>query len=97
MKAVRKISFSSIVLAGAVAFAPMAFAAGPKPAAADAEFRTMDTNKDGKVSAAEHAAASKKMFETMDANGVGKVTAAVAEQKFVGEQALIAVEDRLAT
>ena len=76
MKALRKIGFSSIFLVGAATLASVAFAAGPKPAAADAEFRTMDTNKDGKVSADEHAAASKKMFGTMDGNRNGKVTPA---------------------
>lgn len=39
-------------------------------------FAMMDTNKDGAVSAAEHAAAVNKMFGEMDANGDGKVTAA---------------------
>ena len=90
MKALRRISFSSIVLTSAVALASTAFAAGPKPAAADAEFRTMDTNKDGKVSADEHAAASKKMFDTMDANRDGKVTAAemdAAHQRVTGKKA----------
>jgi Ca2+-binding EF-hand superfamily protein len=42
----------------------------------DKEFKTMDTNKDGKVSAEEHAAGARKMFETMDSNKDGKVTAA---------------------
>ena len=90
MKALCKVSFSSIVLASAVALAPTAFAAGPKPASADAEFKTMDTNKDGKVSADEHAAASKKMFATMDANRDGKVTAAemdAAHQRVTGKRA----------
>ena len=50
----------------------------------------MDTNKDGKVSADEHAAASKKMFDTMDANRDGKVTAAemaAAHQRVTGKKA----------
>ena len=90
MKAVRKIGFSSIVLVGAATLASVAFAAGPKPVAANAEFRTMDTNKDGKVSADEHAAASKKMFDTMDGNKDGKVTAAemgAAHQRVTGRKA----------
>ena len=90
MKAVCKIGFSSIVLVGAATLASVAFAAGPKPAAANAEFRTMDTNKDGKVSADEHAAASKKMFDTMDANRDGKVTAAemdAAHKRVTGKKA----------
>jgi Ca2+-binding EF-hand superfamily protein len=91
MKALRRVSISSIVLAGAVSLPSMAFAAaGDKSAAADAEFRTMDTNKDGKVSADEHAAASKKMFDTTDANKDGKVMAAemdAAHQRVTGKKA----------
>ena len=89
MKAFRKISLGSIVLAGAAALASVAIAAGPKPAAADAEFRTMDTNKDGKVSADEHAAASKKMFDMMDGTKDGKVTVAemdAAHQRVTGRK-----------
>ena len=56
--------------------ASLAFGAGPKAGKPDAEFAAMDTNKDGKVSAEEHAAAAKKMFDMMDANRDCKVTAA---------------------
>ena len=50
----------------------------------------MDTNKDGKLSAEEHATASKKMFDMMDANRDGKVTAAemtAAHQRITGKKA----------
>ena len=50
----------------------------------------MDANKDGKVSAEQHAAAAKKMFGTMDANRDGKVTAAemdAAHQRVTGKKA----------
>ena len=50
----------------------------------------MNTNKDGKVSAEEHAAASKKMFDMMDANRDGKVTAAemtAAHPRVTGKKA----------
>lgn len=40
-----------------------------------AKFKMMDANKDGAVSATEHAAAATKMFGEMDANGDGSVTA----------------------
>ena len=56
--------------------ASLAFGAGPKAGKPYAEFAAMDTNKDGKVSAEEHAAAAKKMFDMMDANRDGKVSAA---------------------
>ncbi|HEY0585270.1 MAG TPA: hypothetical protein VGD52_03985 [Pseudoduganella sp.] len=47
--------------------------AGPE---VDREFTAMDTDHDGKVSAAEHAAGAKMMFGKMDANHDDKVTAA---------------------
>jgi len=49
------------------------------PAAAmagDDKARLMDTNNDGVISSAEHAAGAKTMFTQMDANNDGKVTAA---------------------
>lgn len=90
MKTFRKIGFSSIVLIGTATLATVLFAAGPKASAVDAEFKAMDTSKDGRVSAEEHAAASKKMFGTMDANKDGKVTAAemtAAQQRITGKKA----------
>ena len=72
-------AFSGIVLLGALTLASPSFAAESKSAAADAEFKKMDTNKDGKISASEHAAGAKQMFEAMDANKDGKVTAAEME------------------
>lgn len=56
----------------ALAFAGAAFANGKD---VDAKFKEMDTNLDGKISAAEHSAVAAKMFTTMDANADGKVTA----------------------
>ncbi|MGW8393975.1 EF-hand domain-containing protein [Pseudoduganella sp. HUAS MS19] len=47
--------------------------AGPE---VDRQFTSMDADRDGKVSAAEHAAGAKAMFGKMDANRDGKVTAA---------------------
>ena len=68
--------FSIVVLLGALTVSALLFAAEPKSSAADAEFVKMDTNKDGKVSADEHATGAKQMFDTMDANKDGRVTAA---------------------
>ena len=90
MKSFHKISFRTGAVVGGVMLASLAFGAGPHVEKPDAEFAAMDTNKDGKVSAEEHAAASKKMFATMDANGDGKVTAAemdAAHQRVTGKKA----------
>ena len=90
MKAFHKVSFSSVVLVGGAMLASLAFAAEPKSAKPDTEFMTMDANKDGKISADEHATASKKMFDTMDANRDGKVTAAemdAAHKRVTGKKA----------
>ena len=40
-----------------------------------AEMKLMDTNQDGKISAAEHAAGAQQMFQGMDANQDNRVTA----------------------
>ncbi len=48
----------------------------PQAQAGDAMAKKMDTDGDGKVSAAEHAAATKAMFARMDADKDGSVTAA---------------------
>ena len=86
----RTVIFSGIVIVGGFTLASLAFADGAKSGTPDAEFMKMDTNKDGKVSADEHAVASKKMFDTMDANRDGKVTAAemgAAHQRVTGRKA----------
>ena len=90
MQSFHKISFHIIALVGGVMLASLAFGAGPKAGKAGAEFAAMDANKDGKVSAEEHAAASKKMFDMMDASRDGKVTAAemtAAHQRVTGKKA----------
>ena len=70
MKTITKLVFGGI----AIFNASSAIARGNKPAAIDKEFAMMDTNHDGKISAAEHAAGAKAMFEKMDANKDGFVT-----------------------
>ncbi len=86
----RTVVISSIVFVGGFTLASLAFAAGAKVGSVDAEFMKMDTNKDGKISADEHAAGAKKMFDTMDANKDGKVTATEMEathQRVTGRKA----------
>lgn len=48
---------------------------GMKMSAAD-KIKEIDTDGDGRISSAEHAAGSQKMFGKMDANGDGMLTAA---------------------
>jgi Ca2+-binding EF-hand superfamily protein len=65
----------------AVASVVAAMAASPGSIAADtsaaeAEIRMMDMDRDGKLSALEHANGSKRMFGKMDVNGDGIVTVA---------------------
>jgi len=62
-------STTSLFLA-ALLLVPVAAMAG------DDKAKLMDTDGDGKVSSAEHAAGAKTMFTQMDANSDGKVTAA---------------------
>src|SRR4029453_2666323 len=52
-------------------------ATGPYPGggSGQAEVKMMDTDGDGSISAAEHAAGAKQMFAKMDADGDGIVTA----------------------
>lgn len=72
MKTIAKLVFGGI----AIFVASSAMARANKPGAIDKEFAMMDTNKDGKISAEEHAAGAKAMFGQMDSNQDGKVTAA---------------------
>jgi Ca2+-binding EF-hand superfamily protein len=76
MGAVRKLVLGSIAVSAGLLGA-LAMARG-NPAGADTnqQFAMMDTNKDGRISAAEHAAGARSMFEKMDSNKDGKVTAA---------------------
>lgn len=62
------------ILAAALSALIFAHAAHAAPQS-DAQFKAMDTDGDGKVSAAEHEAGARRMFEIMDADRDGKVTA----------------------
>lgn len=61
-------------LAAVLAILPAIVIAGPSPAPTAAEFRRMDTNKDGRVSPEEHAIGAQQMFADMDINKDGRVT-----------------------
>jgi Ca2+-binding EF-hand superfamily protein len=90
MNTIGRSNYRDLVITGAATLTAIAFAAGAEPSKTDTEFIKMDTNKDGKVSAAEHAAGAKKMFDAMDANQDGKVTAAemdAAQQRVTGAKA----------
>jgi len=65
---------SRIVLAMCFSSAAV-LGAEPKTKPALSEFEGVDADRDGRISAAEHAAAAKKMFRTMDGNRDGEVTA----------------------
>jgi hypothetical protein len=45
----------------------------------EGNLQTIDTNKDGMISVAEHAAGARQMFRVMDADTDGRVTAAEHE------------------
>jgi Ca2+-binding EF-hand superfamily protein len=66
------VSVCSMALAGG------AFAGGAG-GGAEHDFKMMDGDGDGKVTASEHEAGAKKMFEKMDLDKDGKVTAAEME------------------
>jgi Ca2+-binding EF-hand superfamily protein len=71
-----RISACSAVVLCSLTLALPLLAAESKSGTASAQFIKMDANKDGKISADEHATGAKKMFDTMDRNKDGKVTAA---------------------
>jgi Ca2+-binding EF-hand superfamily protein len=52
---------------------------------ADKHFKKMDTDGDGKISRAEHAAGAKKMFAQCDVNRDGIVTAAEMDSAMAAE------------
>src|SRR5882757_988357 len=68
----------SVILACSLALLalPRVLANDMDASAADTKFKAMDTDGDGRISRAEHAAGAKKMFDAMDANHDGIVTAA---------------------
>ena len=73
MRSSKLIAVASLAALGGLAMTAGAWAK-PDPKV-DAEFKKMDSNHDGRISAEEHAAGAKKMFDAMDANHDGKVTA----------------------
>lgn len=87
---IRGAIYTALAIIGAAALASLALTARANPGKSDAQFSKMDTNKDGRVSAKEHAAGAKQMFDAMDANKDGKVTAAemdAAHERITGTKA----------
>ena len=68
-------SLWSVVVALAMASPAAALAADAGGRPALSEFDGIDANRDGRISAAEHADAAGKMFRAMDTNRDGNVTA----------------------
>jgi Ca2+-binding EF-hand superfamily protein len=64
-----------LALAGGIASAQDTNPPARPAPGGDHVFKTMDTDGDGKVSAAEHTAGATRMFAAMDGNADGKVTA----------------------
>ena len=84
---------TQITMVLALAFPVAALAHGDKAGKAgrvEDKIAKMDTDGDGKLSAAEHTAGARKMFETMDANGDTRVTAAemTASHEKTGKKAI---------
>lgn len=63
-------------VAGSLAFSVSAFAGDRGKDSGAAEIKMMDTDHNGKLSAAEHTTGARAMFEKMDADKDGRVTAA---------------------
>lgn len=59
-----------------IALSAFAFTAGAASMTGADKVRTMDADKDGKVSAAEHAASAQKMFAMLDTDKDGAISAA---------------------
>ena len=68
--------FGVTALLSAVVLSSAAFAGDMSM---DEKFKQMDTDGDGRISAAEHAAGAQKMFAKMDSNHDGGITAAEME------------------
>jgi len=82
----------TVVIACGLAFVALpAGLAGPDT---DKHFKAMDTNGDGMISRAEHAAGAKKMFTECDANKDGVVTAAEMEAHSMAQGEKIAKNDK---
>src|SRR5262245_17193129 len=71
MNTTKKLTTLAVTCSLVLGILPAAFADN-----SDKHFKAMDTNGDGKISRAEHAAHAKQMFSECDANRDGIVTAA---------------------
>jgi Ca2+-binding EF-hand superfamily protein len=62
----------------------------PKMMSSEEKIAKMDTNNDGKLSAAEHAAGAKQMFSKMDTDGDGSLT---AQEMREGQRSMMASDE----
>jgi Ca2+-binding EF-hand superfamily protein len=62
----------------------------PKTMSSEQKIAKMDTNNDGKLSAAEYAAGAKQMFSKMDSDGDGALT---AQEMRDGERSMMASDE----
>ena len=66
----KRILLAAAVLVACYALMPNTAAANPP----DAEFEGMDADRDGMITATEHADAAARMFKTMDGNADGRIS-----------------------
>lgn len=78
----------NLALLGGLVVSGPALAGSPE--AIEAEFKGMDINGDGRLSADEHAAGARRMFDGADTNKDGRITAAeltAAHEAMMGKKA----------
>jgi hypothetical protein len=71
----RHLLFNALVVLAVIALSAVFLVAQAGEGNVKAEIALMDTNHDGRVSPAEHAAGARRMFEQMDSDHDGRVTA----------------------
>jgi len=75
MHSMKKLAIAVLAMSAGTLLTAPAIALNPQQGV-DKEFTMMDTDKDGRVSAEEHASGARTMYGKMDTNKDGKVTSA---------------------